>query len=157
MVTSVASAGGSVSPSSPPSSSPPTLSPAALTGVGAPASKSVEFSPVAAMREIEVVLEVPGAGASPENVVALPPQPTRSTTVGSSEQATPPHSRASSVSVKAMVPAEPPSARSPVRSGVGKAVLPPLPWASWTRKVPPAGTVPVRGIELLPKLPVAEA
>ena len=144
-----------VSPGSPGSSG--SVLPPDGVGVGSPATKSVEFSPVAATRATEVAFVVRGAGAVPEKVAA-PPQPTRSTTAGSSAQVAPPQTRRSSESERAKTPWLPETAVVPVRSGSGSASVPPAPCASWMRKVPPAGTVPSRArTPGALKVPVAEA
>src|SRR5699024_9437524 len=157
IVASTASAGGCSSSPPPPSpSSPPSPGSAPDgAGVGSPSTKSVEFSPVAATRETEVALSVPGAGASPEKVSAAP-QPTRSTTAGSSVQVVPWQVSFPSASERANTPPLPEALIPPSRSGAGRGSPLPLPSARPMRKVPPAGTVP-DSVRVLLNVPVREA
>ena len=148
---STGSPGSSGSPGSPGSGS----SAPDGVGVGAPAVKSVEFSPVAATRETEVALVVAGAGASPEKVAASP-QPRRSTTAGSSAQVAPVQASFPSAFDSAKTPPVPKALMPAVRSAPGSGSPLPLPAASCTRKVPPAGTLPCSA-RVLWKAPVLEA
>src|SRR5206468_398681 len=112
---------------------PPVVSPLLLVGAGAPVAKSLELSSVSpAVRVAAVVLL--GAGALAPSTTTAPPKPTRSCTFGSAAQSAAVRQVSGAVPLtRATVPAVPDMLIVPVASGVGSAVVPPLPLASPTR------------------------
>ena len=115
--------------------SPPAVSPALLVGLGAPAVKSAELSSVSASdaaRATEFVFD--GAAVGLPSRTTAEPKPTRSLIRVSAAQSAAVLQVSGVVpATSATVPAVADIAIVPVASGVGRATVPPAPFASATR------------------------
>ncbi len=104
---------------------------AVLRGVGIPETKSLELTSVSVQppsaRRSAVVLLGAGAGPAPSKQLAVLPKPTKSTTLAPKGQPDP--LRGVVLLTKATSPAVAPIVIEPVTSGVGNAVVPPVPCA----------------------------
>ncbi len=124
---------------------------------GTPEVKSSELLSVSASapeRASAVVLVRLGAAAV--STFAVEPYPTRSLTFGAVEQEMPQPASGTWAVTSATTPEVPDIGIEPVASGVGSAVVPPAPAASWTRYRPCAGMLPLR-LVIWKTVPAAEA
>jgi hypothetical protein len=97
------------------------------------------------VRDTEVPLAVPGAGAVPRKVLVVEPQPTRSTTSSAVAQAAPRQVRRVVLDTSATFAPDPDIAMVPSTSGVGRSGRSVFaPDACATRNEPPAEISPVR-------------
>ena len=105
-----------------------------LPGVGGPTAKSAELSSVSVSglgRAADVVFDVVAAGPDPSND-AVAPYPTKSRTAASATQLAP-HGSGVWFVTRATLPLVALIAIDPAAFGGGNGVVPPAPWASWTR------------------------